>query len=77
MLWHVPHTPTCDPWRLVELIFLAQESADHEFYLLNPEKFEKNYDLPGIASFPPVLLRLLLVVCFLFQKKTLQISLFF
>ena len=71
------HTP--QPVTLGDLSkwFWAQESADHEFYLLNPEKFEKNYDLPGIASFPPVLLRLLLVVCFLFQKNTLQNSLFF
>lgn len=27
---------------------IRQESADHEFYLLGPEKFAKNYDLPGI-----------------------------
>eukprot|EP00435_Cladocopium_sp_Y103_P055651 s1061_g18.t1 len=27
---------------------IRQESADHEFYLLAPEKFAKNYDLPGI-----------------------------
>ena len=77
MLWHVPHTPTRDPTDLSNWFwFLAQESADHEFYLLNPEKFEKNYDLPGIASFPPVLLRLLLVVVFCF-KKTLQNSVLF
>ncbi|CAK9021012.1 unnamed protein product [Durusdinium trenchii] len=30
------------------------ESADHEFYLLDPAKFAKNYDLPGIDPWTPL-----------------------
>ncbi|CAE7030169.1 BPIFC [Symbiodinium natans] len=27
---------------------IRQESADHEFYLLDPDKFAKNYDTAGL-----------------------------
>ena len=36
------------------LLEAEKESADHEFYLLDPTKFAKNYDLPGIDPGPKI-----------------------